>query len=138
MKVFKITLKKTIFTIIGRKQIITHVFEYVFEDLNKYSKYSFYLYQDFNKIKSNIVSFQTPSDVPDGPPENLKIDIINASSIKLTWSLPPIEKCNGIIKGYKISIKENDKKLVSLVVDSKPQYKIINNLNSGKIFIDLV
>ena len=108
MKVFKNTFKKTIFTIIGRKQIITHVFEYVVEDLNKYSKYSFYLYQDFNKIKSNIVSFQTPSDVPDGPPENLKIDIINASSIKLTWSLPPIEKCNGIIKGYKISIKEND------------------------------
>jgi hypothetical protein len=106
--------------------------EYVFEDINKYSKYSFYLYQDFNKIKSNEISFQTPSDVPDGPPENFKIDIINASSIKLTWSSPPIEKCNGIIKGYKISIKENDKQLVSLVVDSKPEYKIINNLNSGK------
>ena len=112
--------------------------EYVFEELNKYSTYSFYLQQlinqklNSNEIRSNEISFQTPSDVPDNPPENVKIDILNATSIKLKWSSPPIEKCNGIIKGYKISIKENDKQLVNLNVESKPEYKIINNLNSGK------
>ena len=103
--------------------------EYIFENLNKYSKYSFYLFQKFNskEIKSNKISFQTPSDVPDNPPENFKIDILNATSIIIRWNSPPIDKCNGVIKGYRISIKENDKQLVSLSVDSKPEYKIINN-----------
>jgi hypothetical protein len=112
-------------------------YEYQLEELFKYSQYSITLLginNNNNKLgdKSNEISLQTPSDVPDSAPENVKIDILNATSIKLKWNSPPIDKCNGIIKGYKISIKENDKQLINLNVESKPEYKIINNLNSGK------
>ena len=106
-------------------------YEYLLEDLNKYSAY-YLVVVNHNNETSNEIYFQTPSDVPDNAPENVKIDILNATSIKLKWSSPPLEKCNGVIKGYKIFIKENEKQLINLNVDSKPEYKIINNLNSGK------
>lgn len=111
-------------------------YEYQFEDLLKYSKYRVYLVTVFNakltSEPSSSILIYTSSDVPDAAPDNVLIDILNATSIRIKWKPPSIDTSNGIIIGYKISIKENDKQLININVDNKSDTKIINNLNSGK------
>ena len=70
------------------------------------------------------------SDVPDGPPENLQIKALHSTSVLFRLDMPSVEKRNGIIVGYKISIKENDKQIWHSNEDSEPRKKIINGLLS--------
>ncbi len=97
---------------------ITSLDEYVHE----------YLYSSQNSAELII---ETPSDVPDGPPEDLTIETLNTTSILLQWQMPAVEKRNGLIVGYKIAIKENDKQVLTTNVESEPRRKTINNLLPG-------
>jgi neogenin len=130
-------------------------YEFLLEDLLKYSTYKFTLVAinkqmlvelDSNNTSTeldehNQVNFkpnfklngadlfiETPSDVPDGPPENLQIEALNTTSVLFQWDMPSLEKRNGLIVGYKISIKENDKQIWHSNEDSEPRKKIINGL----------
>jgi neogenin len=71
---------------------------------------------------------ETPSDVPDGPPENLKAETINTTALFVRWNRPSTEKCNGLIIGYKLAIKENDKQVWNSQEASEPRSKLINNM----------
>ena len=86
------------------------------------------LYSGYN---SADIVIETSSDVPDGAPESIQIETLNTSSILVQWNLPSVEKRNGIIVGYKIAVKENDKQVWNSNVDSEPRRKIISGLLPG-------
>jgi hypothetical protein len=120
-------------------------YEFLLEDLFKYSTYKFKLVAldrvSFNESDpaspgSNVgnsaeIIVETPSDVPEGAPENLRVQTLNTTSILIEWDQPSIEKRNGLIIGYKISIKENDKQIWHSNVDSESRNKIISGLLPG-------
>jgi hypothetical protein len=121
---------------------IDHDYEYLLDELMKYSTYKFRLVAIDNStsdknIESNDLQYsaeilvETPSDVPDGAPENIQIETLNTTSIMVQWDLPALEKRNGLIVGYKIAVKENDKQLWNSNVDSEPRRKIIAGLQAG-------
>ena len=43
---------------------------------------------------------------PAGPPQNITADIINATSIELSWQLPQSEYQNGMVQSYFITVFE--------------------------------
>ena len=45
---------------------------------------------------------------PSNPPEQLHVTAISSSSLSLTWSPPPVDTRNGIIREYRINITELD------------------------------
>lgn len=120
--------------------------EFLLDDLLKYSTYRFRLValdsshnqtsgdddsQDDLANSSAELVMETPSDVPDAAPEAIQAETLNTSSILLQWALPPVEKRNGLIIGYKIAVKENDKQVWNSNVDSEPRRKIIAGLMPG-------
>lgn len=44
------------------------------------------------------------SAVP-GEPQNVKVDVLNSTSVKVTWTPPSDGEKNGIIRGYQIHIQ---------------------------------
>jgi hypothetical protein len=134
-------------------------YEFLLEDLLKFSTYKFRLlaidanivaFEESNKHLNASSDYmdssgydeylngvhsgaelivETPSDVPDGPPEEVTIDTINTTAILIYWKPPALDKRNGIIIGYKISVKENEKQLWNLNVDAEPKRKLIGNLS---------
>lgn len=117
-------------------------YDVLLDDLLKYSTYRFRLValdsamnhsfpaddpDEFDMSSAELV-VETPSDVPDAAPEAIQVEPLNTTSILLQWSLPPVEKRNGLIIGYKIAVKENDKQVWNSNVDSEPRRKIIAGL----------
>ncbi len=123
-----------------------YFFDFSLDELSKYSTYRFRLVAlDSRLIKTETDSvsgednngnsaellFETPSDVPDGPPENLQVETLNTTSILVQWSMPLVDKRNGLIVGYKIAVKENNKEVWDSNVDSEPRRKLISGLLPG-------
>ena len=128
------------------EQLVDSYYEFLLEDLLKYSTYKFRLLAlDQQQLDSSATNqtmlllspnsaeivVETPSDVPDGAPENLRVETLNTTSILVEWAQPAVEKRNGLIVGYKISIKENEKQIWHSNVDSEPRSKIISGLLPG-------
>ena len=116
-------------------------YEFLLEDLRKYSTYKFALIgvdaaspvhelnsTEYLEKNSAELIVETPSDVPDGPPEHIDVDTLNTTAIVIRWEMPAVEKRNGLIIGYKIAVKENDKQVWNSDEDSEPRHKLINNL----------
>ena len=125
-----------------------HFYEFLFDDhLLKYSTYKFELIActnqtaaaDSDAINSTeteragaaSVFVETQSDVPDGAPEDLHIDVLNTSSIVVEWSPPAADKRNGLIVGYKLAVKENERQLWTSSLDSEPRRKLVAGLLPG-------
>ncbi|RNA29665.1 neogenin isoform X5 [Brachionus plicatilis] len=138
-------------------------YEFLLEDLLKYSTYKFRLvaidmnyfdrhgsstwpngfvasesepfdeYIDESYLRENSVAIlvETPSDVPDGPPENLATETVNTSAVLVKWQLPALDKRNGPIIGYTIDVKENDKQMWHLEVESEPRSKVVSGFLPG-------
>jgi hypothetical protein len=140
-------------------ELTDNYYEFLLEDLVKYSTYKFrlvaldrdsllnlsneeslsnatraaateYQQQLFASSSAEIV-VETPSDVPDGAPEGLRVDTLNTTAVLVSWQQPAVDKRNGLIVGYKISIKENEKQIWHSSVDSEPRSKIISGLLPG-------
>jgi hypothetical protein len=143
--------------LLSDSELTDNYYEFLLEDLMKYSTYKFKLValdsETLSKLNTVVESseisnstksdtafeftsaaeivVETPSDVPDGPPEALRVDTLNTTSIIVSWQQPLLEKRNGLIIGYKISIKENEKQIWHSNVDSDPRSKIISGLQPG-------
>ena len=44
--------------------------------------------------------------VPTHHPENLREEVLNSTSFRLTWTPPPSEHHNGMIRGYRVNVTE--------------------------------
>ena len=118
-----------------------YAYDFPLDELNKYATYKFRLValdsrsmnSESEDSSANSVELlvETPSDVPDGPPENVQVETLNTTAILVQWSLPSVDKRNGLIVGYKLAVKENDKEVWDASVDSEPRRKIVAGLLPG-------
>jgi hypothetical protein len=135
------TVDEEFIDIFSIKNETKYSYDILLDDLFKYSTYKFTLvainHNASNEIKidkDNSVSIiiETASDIPDGPPTNVKVATINTTTLLISWDEPSIANRNGLIIGYKISVQENEKRAWNLNVDSEPRRKYIENLYPGK------
>lgn len=78
---------------------------YVLTNLNKYTRYEFFLVPFFKTIEgrpSNVKLATTLEDIPSGAPENVHVGMINITSAFVRWSPPPKSTQNGQLLGYKV------------------------------------
>ncbi|KAL0839414.1 hypothetical protein ABMA28_016139 [Loxostege sticticalis] len=107
--------------------------------LRKYTKYEFFLipfYKRFEGKPSNSRVAQTLDDVPDGPPMNIEMYILNTTTVHLKWSPPELHLQNGIITGYNVVVNWLDipanKSMVAINTTVQQATSLImTNLTSG-------
>ncbi|XP_050485640.1 protein sax-3-like isoform X2 [Bombus huntii] len=112
---------------------------YVLTNLNKYTRYEFFLVPFFKTIEgrpSNVKLAITLEDVPSGAPENVHVGMINVTSAFVRWSPPPKTTQNGQLIGYKIQIKSNssNKILGQMSLNASTTSVIINSLTTGGLY----
>jgi len=84
----------------------------IISNLTPFTKYEV-MVSPFNKIgpgptsSKNIVS--TLEGAPDGPPQLVQCDPISPTSISISWKAPSVEDRNGIILGYLITYRLENK-----------------------------
>ncbi|XP_035431498.2 roundabout homolog 1 [Spodoptera frugiperda] len=112
---------------------------YEITSLRKYTKYEFFLipfYKKFEGKPSNSRVAQTLDDVPDGPPINIEMFILNTTTVHLKWSPPEAHLQNGIITGYNVLVNWLDipanKSMVAInTTVHQATSLIMTNLTSG-------
>ncbi|XP_025829144.1 Down syndrome cell adhesion molecule-like protein Dscam2 isoform X2 [Agrilus planipennis] len=74
--------------------------------LSKYTNYAIVV-QAFNEVGpgplTEPASSQTMEDVPSAPPEDVRCAALTSQSLQISWQPPPIEHCNGLLEGYKLT-----------------------------------
>uniref|UniRef100_T1IIC3 Down syndrome cell adhesion molecule n=1 Tax=Strigamia maritima TaxID=126957 RepID=T1IIC3_STRMM len=80
-------------------------------NLLKFTKYSVVV-QAYNKVgggpDSDEVIAYTLEDAPSEPPQSVQCTTSTSQSIHVTWSPPPVNSQNGIIRGYKLLYTASD------------------------------
>ncbi|KAG6448054.1 hypothetical protein O3G_MSEX005292 [Manduca sexta] len=112
---------------------------YEITSLKKYTKYEFFLipfYKKFEGKPSNSRIAQTLDDVPDGPPMNIEMFILNTTTVHLKWSPPETHLQNGIITGYNVVVNWLDipanKSMIAInTTVHQATSLIMTNLTSG-------
>lgn len=54
---------------------------------------------------SDVVTIITAEEIPSGKPQNIKVEPINQTSLRVTWKAPPRSEWNGEILGYYVGYK---------------------------------
>ncbi|XP_066985469.1 tyrosine-protein phosphatase Lar isoform X3 [Macrobrachium rosenbergii] len=84
--------------------------EYLITNLQKWTEYRVWMLAGTvvgDGVKSDPLLVRTDEDVP-GEPRDVKVDVINSTSIDVSWT-PPIEReRHGIIRGYQIHVQETE------------------------------
>ncbi|XP_050677072.1 roundabout homolog 2-like [Leptidea sinapis] len=112
---------------------------YEITSLNKYTKYEFFLvpfYKKFEGKPSNSRVAQTLDDVPDGPPTNIEMFIVNVTTVHLKWQPPDQNLQNGVITGYNVLVNWLDipanKSMIAInTTVHQATSLIMTNLTSG-------
>ncbi|KAG7305185.1 hypothetical protein JYU34_009220 [Plutella xylostella] len=112
---------------------------YEITNLRKFTKYEFFLipfYKKFEGKPSNSRVARTLDDVPDGPPTNIEMFIMNSTTVHLKWSPPESNLQNGAISGYNVLVNWLDipanKSMVAINTTVQSATSLImTNLTSG-------
>ncbi|GIY92239.1 roundabout homolog 2 [Caerostris extrusa] len=91
---------------------------YVLNDLKKYNQYEFFLVPFYKNVEgppSNSKVTQTLEDVPSAPPDDLQVHVVGPNMVTISWSPPPPQHRNGLLKGYSIRILDNSSQLHSQI-----------------------
>ncbi|XP_064470549.1 protein sax-3-like isoform X2 [Ornithodoros turicata] len=83
---------------------------YVLTDLKRFTEYEFFLVPFYKSVEgppSNSRSVQTLEDVPTAPPDRVRVQVVNITSARISWSPPPPQHQNGKLKGYKLYVSGN-------------------------------
>nr|XP_023016691.1 roundabout homolog 2-like [Leptinotarsa decemlineata] len=108
---------------------------YVVTNLKKFTKYEFFLSPFYKSVEgqpSNSKIAQTLEDVPSAPPDSITAGVFNDTAGWVRWSPPPPQHCNGIIIGYKIQIKGNV--IRSMTMNASTTSILISNLTAGGMY----
>ncbi|XP_025405538.1 neogenin isoform X3 [Sipha flava] len=93
--------------------LVTKHTEHEIVNLNPYTKYKIWIVaynQNGPGLNSEEVIVITKPSAPTQPPQNIVAEAISPTAIGIRWDPPPISSQNGIITGYKIRYKKQDKK----------------------------
>ncbi|XP_072390789.1 roundabout homolog 2-like [Diabrotica undecimpunctata] len=105
---------------------------YVVANLKKFTKYEFFISPFYKSVEgqpSNSRIAQTLEDVPSAPPDSITAGVFNDTAGWVRWSPPPPQHCNGIVTGYKIQIKGNIVR--SMTMNASTTSILISNLTAG-------
>ncbi|XP_072028791.1 uncharacterized protein [Amphiura filiformis] len=106
---------------------------YTVTGLSPYTRYGFRV-EAFNENgpgpSSETIEARTFTDKPTSPPSNVTARPFSASSILLSWNLPPTSQRNGDITGYKVRYRllENSDRAKTIVVDGILREFILSEL----------
>ncbi|XP_070563070.1 LOW QUALITY PROTEIN: receptor-type tyrosine-protein phosphatase delta-like [Ptychodera flava] len=53
-------------------------------------------------VSTSVISVRTRQAVPDAPPQNVRGEFLDSTSIQIHWAPPPASQQNGVITGYEI------------------------------------
>ena len=74
---------------------------------------------------------------PDAAPDYFRVNVTNSTAVSMKWSLPPEDKRNGVIRGFKISFcKTSDCSSSPSIVDIKDSNTLLYNLGSLKPYTE--
>ncbi|KAJ8957055.1 hypothetical protein NQ318_007266 [Aromia moschata] len=105
---------------------------YTVNNLKKFTKYEFFVAPFYKSVEgqpSNSKIAQTLEDVPSAPPDGITAGVFNDTAGWVRWSPPPPQHCNGVIIGYKIQIKGNIVR--SMTMNATTTSILISNLTAG-------
>ncbi|KAJ8953117.1 hypothetical protein NQ314_007399, partial [Rhamnusium bicolor] len=108
---------------------------YTVTNLKKFTKYEFFISPFYKSVEgqpSNSRIAQTLEDVPSAPPDSITAGVFNDTAGWVRWSPPPPQHCNGIIIGYKIQIKGNIVR--SMTMNATTTSILISNLTAGGLY----
>lgn len=108
---------------------------YIVTNLKKFTKYEFFISPFYKSVEgqpSNSRVTQNLEDVPSAPPESISAGVFNDTAGWVKWSPPPPQHCNGIIIGYKVQIKGNIVR--SITMNATTTSILISNLTSGGMY----
>ena len=82
-----------------------HEHQLQISNLEVFTEYAIVV-QAFNRMGqgplSEEVLVHTAEGAPTRPPADVSLTTLSATSMKVTWSSPPVASANGVIKGYKV------------------------------------
>ncbi|XP_069195928.1 tyrosine-protein phosphatase Lar isoform X6 [Procambarus clarkii] len=113
--------------------------EYLITNLKKWTEYRVWMLAGTvvgDGVKSDPQMVRTDEDVP-GEPRNVKVDVINSTSIEVTWTPPNERERHGIIRGYQIHIQEIEGRGEGHVVASLNPYTVHNGEATSFIVTNL-
>ncbi|KAJ6223718.1 hypothetical protein RDWZM_002263 [Blomia tropicalis] len=76
---------------------------------------------------SSTITFTTGEEEPSAPPNDIVVDPLGPTTIRVTWRSPPIENWNGEIKGYYLGYRktrEPDHPFVNMFVSAKQDQNV--------------
>ncbi|KAK6631106.1 hypothetical protein RUM43_014202 [Polyplax serrata] len=82
-------------------------------ELNKFTEYCFWVIavnENGLGSASEEVIVRTLSDVPSDPPQNVTVEAGSSTSVVVRWEPPPKDGQNGIITGYKLRYKKQNRR----------------------------
>jgi hypothetical protein len=85
---------------------------------------------------SPSIQFRTYSDVPEGPPTNIKLDAPEFGTLRIRWSPPEVNQQNGNLTSYKIRYKtkgRSSKSLIAMASTDVNEHKIAG-LDTGLMY----
>ncbi|KZS08391.1 putative Roundabout 2 [Daphnia magna] len=116
-------------------------FSHTLGALSPYTRYVFFLVPSFRNVlgqPSNSKMERTMEAVPAGPPLNLVVRQLNATSVLVQWLPPPIALRNGNITSYQISVALDGTNprtlLANLTIPALPTSVVIGGLNTNTAY----
>lgn len=95
------------------RYIVTSDLSYEVSGLKIFTEYNIWVIA-FNEngagSASEEVTVKTLSDVPSEPPLNVTVEAANSKSIIVRWEPPPKEGQNGVITGYKLRYRKQNRR----------------------------
>ncbi|OQR77134.1 neogenin-like, partial [Tropilaelaps mercedesae] len=112
----------------------------ILENLTTFAEYTIWVNAvtpNETGVSSSEVVSKTFSDVPSESPQNVTLEAANGgTSLVVRWEPPPREHQNGVLTGYKIRYKPQDRrKGETITTDGNRRSYTIDNLNKGDVYI---
>lgn len=86
---------------------IDHV---IINGLRPFNNYEFFVipyHQQIQGMPSNSLDGTTAEAPPTMPPSDVRLRMLNITSLRVSWRPPPSDHINGILKGFLINIRSN-------------------------------
>ena len=85
----------------------------------------------------NYVPLNLIFAAPSAPPTSFHIVVLNSTAIEFQWELPPTEFQNGIIRGYRLFIREQGSNMerTTDVPDGQANEFIVAGLTAGTAYV---
>ncbi|XP_044590608.1 neogenin isoform X1 [Cotesia glomerata] len=107
-------------------------------DLTPYTEYSIWVYavnENGPGASTSEINLRTFSAQPSHPPHNVTLEAASSTSIIVRWE-PPLEGQNGIITGYKIRYRRQDRRYHSntITTEGNTRLHVISGLEKHGVY----